>query len=188
MILQYAILGFLLRSSLTGYQLGKIFSKSLNLVWVASLSQIYRELRALEKHGLVISRQEKQIDRPDKVVYTITEAGETAFRDWLKNYPEELFTEKRDEFMLRVFFGSSMGKDELINHYKHFIEERLEMKKALEAAREETDLLVKKSKSDKDQMTNLDNLSTEFLYRRASMSIETTLHWAEQCLVELEQL
>ena len=188
MLLQYAILGFLLRSPLTGYQLGKIFDRHLNLAWVASLSQIYRELGFLEKKGLITSRLEKQADRPDKKIYTITKDGKTAFRSWLKNYPDELFAEKRDEFMLRIFFGAAMGKEELKNHFKHFIEERLEMKRDIEAAGARPQALARGLKPDEALTTAMDKLCTEFLFRRASMSIDTTLRWAEQCLWELEQL
>ena len=142
MVLQYAILGFLSRSSITGYQLGKIFDKRVNFAWAASLSQIYRELGTLEKNGWIVSKMEKQDDRPDKKIYTITDRGKTVFLNWLKNYPESIFAEKRDEFMLRVFFGSSMGKEELRNHLEIFIEERIKLKKEFETVKDKPDVLM----------------------------------------------
>ncbi len=90
--------------------------------------------------------------------------------------------------MLRVFFGSSMGKEELKNHLKHFVEERLKLKKAIENAMEKSDGLMENLQSNDARTTDMDKLCIDFLFRRARMSTDTILLWAEQCLAELEQL
>jgi DNA-binding PadR family transcriptional regulator len=67
---------------------------NINNFWAASLSQIYRELGALEKKGYLTSEIEKQDDRPDKRIYDITEEGKAAFREWITHFPEKLSKEK----------------------------------------------------------------------------------------------
>ena len=79
MSLQYAVLGLLSYRQMTGYDLKKMFDESINNFWAASLSQIYRELGALEGKGYLTSVIEPQDDRPDKRIYSITEAGRAAF-------------------------------------------------------------------------------------------------------------
>src|SRR5262249_19647956 len=106
MSLQYALLGLLNHSDMTGYDLKKMFDVSIHNFWYASVSQIYRELNALEGKGFLSSIIQPQADRPDKRIYSITEEGKAAFLDWIKNVPREFSREKRDEFSLRIFFAS----------------------------------------------------------------------------------
>ena len=50
-MLKHGILGLLNYGDMTGYEIREIFNKSLNFFWQAQSSQIYRELRTLEKNG-----------------------------------------------------------------------------------------------------------------------------------------
>jgi len=68
---------------MNGYLLKKIFDKSVNYFWAASLSQIYRELGTLVQKGYLTSSIEEQEDRLDKRIFSITGEGKQAFQAWL---------------------------------------------------------------------------------------------------------
>ena len=104
MSLRSAILGLLNKEPMNGYAIKTLFDEAINFIWQAELSQIYRELDAMEKEGLVTSSIEQQHDRPNKRVYSITESGRARFMEWLTAVPEQFLGPKRDEFMLQVLF------------------------------------------------------------------------------------
>ncbi len=186
MVLQYAILGILTGYPLNGYYLKKIFDGSVNYFWTASLSQIYRELVALEKKGYVISSIQEQDDRPDKRIYTITEAGRRAFQEWLINFPEVLVTPKRDEFSLRIFFGSKLGKAELKKQFERFIEERENFTKTMSENKKMLTELARKKKSPTSTSAAKEELCMYLIAKRAQMTNQVLIQWAEECIEELD--
>jgi len=100
-LLRYAILQLLYRNSLTGYEIKKRFDTSLIHCWHASHSQIYPELHRMEQHGLVVAKIEEQIGKPNRNVYTITEAGKETLRNWISTPIADL--RNKDEMLLKVF-------------------------------------------------------------------------------------
>lgn len=56
--------------------------QSVGYFWGARHSQIYPELAKLEGGGFVSQHPVEQTGRPDKKVYTITDAGLSAVREW----------------------------------------------------------------------------------------------------------
>ena len=75
MALRHAVLAALLDGEYSGYQLAKIFDLSVSNYWHAVPQQLYSELSRLETEGLIHGRQVIQLDRPNKRVYTVTQAG-----------------------------------------------------------------------------------------------------------------
>jgi DNA-binding PadR family transcriptional regulator len=75
MALRHAVLAVLLGGEFSGYQLAKVFDTGVSNFWFASPQQLYVELAKLERMGLVDGRLVIQLDRPNKRVYTVTEAG-----------------------------------------------------------------------------------------------------------------
>lgn len=80
--LGYALLGLLARESLTGYELTGRMRERIGFFWTARHSQIYPELARLEERGLVAHEPVEQEGKPDKKVYSITEAGREALAEW----------------------------------------------------------------------------------------------------------
>src|ERR1043165_4880357 len=75
MALRHALLAALLEGEASGYQLAKRFDVSVANFWSATPQQLYRELDRLESDGLVQARLVRQRRRPDKRVFTLTDAG-----------------------------------------------------------------------------------------------------------------
>ena len=181
MSLRYGILGLLTYSPMTGYRLKKVFDGSINHMWSASLSQIYRDLGSLENKGYISSTIEHQEDRPDKKVYTITEEGNSAFQEWLADFPEKLAPAKRDDFMLRIFFGSQLEKTDLLHQFKRFISQKQKALKMIAGIQEEF------SRNGAETAKEDDKLFWYFTIRRATLTLETLIVWAEECVQELEK-
>ncbi|MFG1932782.1 PadR family transcriptional regulator [Mycobacterium sp. NPDC048908] len=75
MALRHAVLAALLEGEASGYQLAKRLDVSVANFWSATPQQLYRELDRLEAEGLVAARLVRQQRRPDKRVFTPTDAG-----------------------------------------------------------------------------------------------------------------
>ena|SRR5690349_3951838 len=75
MALRHAVLAALLEGEASGYQLAKRFDVSVANFWSATPQQLYRELDRLEADSLVQARLVRQERRPDKRVFTLTDAG-----------------------------------------------------------------------------------------------------------------
>ena len=182
MALQYALLGLLSYKPMTGYELKKIFDTSIRNFWYASLSQIYRELGVLENEGLLVSAIEQQSDRPDKKIYSITETGKASFQNWIRDFPERLSKEKRDEFTLRIFFGSNLSREELSVEFKRFRKEKEEQLEEVKSIYQLPDKM-----KDQIKLMRGENMYWKFVLRRAQMTLETMIVWANECLEELER-
>ncbi|WP_218081597.1 PadR family transcriptional regulator [Anthocerotibacter panamensis] len=114
MSLPHALLGFLREEPLTGYDLKtQCFDKSVAHFWPADQAQIYRTLEKMVAQGWVSSHLEVQHNRPNRKVYTLTPAGETALYRWLVQ-PQGLPTH-RDPLLIQVFFADQLSDPELLN-------------------------------------------------------------------------
>jgi DNA-binding PadR family transcriptional regulator len=110
----YAVLGLLsFGAELSGYELRQLALNSLRFFyWTPAQSQIYRELRRLAGLGYVSGREVSQDSRPDKVAYSITEAGRVELARWLEHAPVAPPAIRYDT-ALRLFFGHATTPDRL---------------------------------------------------------------------------
>ncbi len=185
MSLQFGILGLLDHSPMTGYKLKKVFDKSINNIWAASLSQIYRELTTLEKKNYVISKIEEQDDRPDKKIYSITEKGKQAFNEWLSTAPNDFISLKRDEFMLKLLFSASLGKEHAKKQLEQFLEDRVEF---INNMKTDSDKMSQKLQLNGKEISEKESLYIGFVVKRAIMTSEILIQWANECLEELNKI
>lgn len=108
----HAVLGLLSRGPTSGYELGSLAERTIAHFWPITRAHIYTELGRLEGAGLVTATEVTQRGRPDKHVYTITEAGERALDAWLAS--ADLGDERRRHpLLLKVFFGDRIPADRL---------------------------------------------------------------------------
>lgn len=97
-------LGILTRGDATGYEIKKLFEEDGYQHFIeASFGSIYPALSRLTEEGLVSVRAEAQEKRPDRKVYSITQAGRAAFLGALmKPLPED---RHRSPFIFAMLFS-----------------------------------------------------------------------------------
>lgn len=83
MALTHAILVSLCEQSGSGYELAHRFDRSIGYFWSATHQQIYRTLRTMEDDGWVHVTPVRQQGRPDKKVYTVSDAGRAELARWI---------------------------------------------------------------------------------------------------------
>ena len=132
---ELAVLGLLAwTGESSGYELHKLAGRTVGFIWAPARSQLYAVLKRLAKAGLVSGRPVVQADRPDKRLFSITEAGTETLRDWL-DHVEEIEPEDRDGVLLKLFFGAfgdpEAGRRQLID-YRRRVEQRLATYRAVE--------------------------------------------------------
>ena len=117
MSLDYAILGFLNYSAMSGYDLKKVFDGSVRHFWPADQSQIYRTLARLAEKGLVEQEVFRSADRPDRKEYRITPAGRDALRAWLLSpLPSQ---DVRIAALIQVFFAGQLTDEQALALFEH---------------------------------------------------------------------
>jgi len=116
-MLKYAVLGFLSYRPMSGYDIESWMQASTGNFWHAKLSQIYTTLKSLETEGMVTSEIAPQEGRPDRRVYTITEAGRADLQTWIST-PLVEHEVKKDSLLLKLFFGLPAGKNALLTQLR----------------------------------------------------------------------
>lgn len=111
MTIQYAILGLLSWRPFSGYDLKKVFANSAALYWSGNNNQIYTALIQLHKEGLVTRDVQVQESLPAKKIYTITEKGQEALKQWVLSTPE--LPEFHNTFLIQLTWADLLDSDEL---------------------------------------------------------------------------
>lgn len=177
-MLKHGILGLLNYQDLTGYEIMEVFRDSLNFFWSAQTSQIYRELQGLEKREWVRKTLVPQQGRPNKNVYSITEAGKKELLRWLSDDSSGI--NSRTSVLMKVFFLGERSKEENICYFKSLIEECEQFLKSLEPVpkyiEDYSNMINAKEKAVYWQMT------VDYGRRNMQMYID----WAKSCIERLE--
>jgi DNA-binding PadR family transcriptional regulator len=114
-------LGILSRGDATGYEIKKLFDDDGYQHFVeASFGSIYPALNRLTEQGLVSVRSEAQEKRPDRKVYSITDAGREAFLGSLmKPLPED---RHRSPFVFAMLFSHLLPQPRVVEMMDTYIE------------------------------------------------------------------
>jgi DNA-binding PadR family transcriptional regulator len=135
---EHALLGFVRFEPLHGYEIYRRLTATpeLRLIWRMKQSRLYSLLTRLEEDGLIHATLEPQDRRPSRKVYSLTPAGESAFRHWLTQ-PVELPREMRLEFMLKLYFARTEPEAAalLIRRQQEVCARWLETQESTESAR-----------------------------------------------------
>jgi PadR family transcriptional regulator, regulatory protein AphA len=116
-----AILGMVYLGNRTGYEIKQLVDKSSRFFWAASYGQIYPELKRLEREGLLEAKDDPRGGR-NRREYSLTPAGEQAFRAWLAS-DEEPVLEQRNEGLLKLFFADALSAEEVQSLLRQKIEQ-----------------------------------------------------------------
>lgn len=101
MALRHAVLAALLDGEFSGYELTKRFDVGVANFWYARPQQLYMELTKLESDELVSGREVAQEGRPNKRLFTITEAGLAELERFATEQAKPMFI--RDGLLVKVY-------------------------------------------------------------------------------------
>ncbi|MFD9958737.1 PadR family transcriptional regulator [Amycolatopsis sp. NPDC058986] len=146
MALRHAVLAALLDGEYSGYQLTKAFDVGVANFWHAQPQQLYLELAKLEKDGLVTGRQVIQETRPNKRLFTVTDAGVAELQRFAAAPAKPSFI--RDDLMVKVQAADAVDTTEVIRQ----LEERIQL---ADAKIEVFDKLLRRMRGKRDEETFL---------------------------------
>ena len=186
----YGVLGLLaFWGPLSGYDMKRLFDHILAPMWGAAQSQIYKELRRMKDFGWVEMEREEQEARPDRKVYSVTERGRIALREWQAQEPEVF--QLRDELLLKVLFGTFAAPGDIAQHLRASLSEH-EMR--LLAYRQNEHMLPTQGSYPRhnrrpDPYTTTQNEDPYFaLVNRFAIDFENMyIRWLSDALEELER-
>lgn len=138
----YTLLSVLTRGNFSGYDM----MRQIESLRAAKHSQIYPLLAKMEKEGLVNFEIINQTSKPDKKVYSITEKGINALKNWINTPSNE--PPVRDELTMKIYSMWITDRDKAKNLFINRIstyEDKLERYKIkiakLEAENSNSDLM-----------------------------------------------
>ena len=134
MSLRIAALGLLAQEPGSGYDLLKLFEKSMANVWPATQSQLYGELNKLADAGLI---EVSDVGPRGRKEYRITEDGRAELRRWVANPQHD--PPFRDAGLLRVFLLGEVPLAQAREHVIAMAEHAKAEVKRLEELRDSTD-------------------------------------------------
>jgi PadR family transcriptional regulator AphA len=124
-------LSILYEGEATGYEIRRLCVEGECSYFIeASFGSIYPALARLEDDGLVVSRTEQQDGKPAKKVYSITEAGRTAFALQLAEpLGEDMF---RSPFLLFARFAHILPRDLVEARANEFLQTTIDKHRKLD--------------------------------------------------------
>ena len=169
---KYVILGWLHIEPMSGYDLRERIASSTGYFWHESFGSIYPALARLESEGL-IEPVAGNAGHPSRRVYRTTHAGRAQLRTWLEGpYTRTL---SRNEFVLKVFFGSLLQPQRLREHVLRYRDEHV---------RARTDLAAIESRLAAD--VEHPSTSSRLLTVRLGLRLcDATLAWCDEALSAL---
>ena len=176
MALEFAILGFLSREAMTGYDLKtRCFDDAAGHLWTADQAQIYRTLEKLATRRLVRSRLVPQRGRPDRRLYSITERGRTALSAWLREPATP--SQVRDPFLLHLFLSPELPDDDitsLLSNARAEYQRRLEHLRG--PARDELDAWARETGRGRDAALRRMTLTA------GAAAARSAIDWVDDCI------
>lgn len=178
MSLPHVILTVLSTRDATGYDITKEFSASIGYFWKASHQQVYRELNKMAQNDQVTCVLEPQEGKPDRKVYSITDAGRGALGEWFEQ--PTAHPTVRDEFSAKLMACAVQASDP----YRVQLAELVEESRKLVSHYKEIEAAYYATPSTLDKQARLERLTL----RRNLLIREAWIVWAEEVLLELGSL
>ena len=181
MSLRDAVLAALLEGESSGYDLAKDFDASVANFWPATPQQLYRELDRLTEQGLIQARIVQQERRPNKRMYSLTEAGRDAIRHSTAKAPRPSVI--RDELLVKVQ-ASDAGDLEAV---RGFIRERLEWAVAKVQRYERLRARMLDGRSEDEYLVESERVGPYLTLMRGISFEKENIRWAERTLSIVER-
>jgi DNA-binding PadR family transcriptional regulator len=181
MSLRDAVLAALLEGESSGYDLAKDFDASVANFWPATPQQLYRELDRMAEQGLIQARIVEQERRPNKRMFSLTEAGRDAIRQFTAMAPKPSVI--RDELLVKVQ-ASDAGDLEAV---RGFIHERLEWAVAKVQRYERLRVRMLDGRSEDEYLAGSERVGPYLTLMRGISFEEENIRWAERALGIVER-
>jgi DNA-binding PadR family transcriptional regulator len=185
MALRNAVMAALLEGEASGYDLAKGFEASVANFWMATPQQLYRELERMEKEGLVSARVVQQERRPNKRLFSLTDAGLRVLRDYVGRAPAKP-PAIRDELMVKVQCVD-IGDTEEFEVVRAAVAERQERSTAKLARYHRMKERMLDGRSEEEYLATAERIGP-YLTLQGGIAFERgNLEWCEAVLARLEQ-
>lgn len=181
MSLRDAVLAALLEGESSGYDLAKDFDASVANFWPATPQQLYRELDRLSGQGLIQARVVHQERRPNKRMFSLTEAGRDAIRQFTTKPPKPSVI--RDELLVKVQAADAGD----IESVREFIRDRLHWANAKVQRYERLRARILDGRSEEDYLIRTERIGPYLTLMRGISFEEENIRWAEHALSIVER-
>jgi PadR family transcriptional regulator AphA len=182
MSLRLCLLGMLSHQNMTGYDLKKLADKTIAKFREAQTSQVYRELNYMEDIGWLTSIIEIQTEKPNKRIYSITDAGKQVFLDWIRESPLDEDKVNVSIFLMKTFFANerSLAENQVI--FSQFRQACVDRLTNIEDSFQ--DLVdLRKTFPEHNPYAFYWDFTVDFEKAFYKMSIE----WADKCIKQIEK-
>ncbi|MFD8720973.1 PadR family transcriptional regulator [Streptomyces sp. NPDC059629] len=182
MALRNAVMAALLEGEASGYDLAKGFDATVANFWTATPQQLYRELDRMEADGLVCARVVEQERRPNKRLFSLTDAGRAAVRAHTAEPPGRPAV-VRDELLVKVQCADA-GDIEAV---RTAVAERMEWAAAKLARYERIRQRLLAGRSEEAYFAEADRIGPYLTLLRGMSFERENLQWGDLALRRLEQ-
>ena len=180
MSLRDAVLAALLEGESSGYDLAKGFDASVANFWMATPQQLYRELERLAEQGLIQARIVHQERRPNKRMFSLTDAGRKAIRAFTGRSPKPSVI--RDELMIKVQ-AADAGDAAAV---RDFIIERREWAEAKLQRYERLRTRLLDGLTEEEYLSQAERVGPYLTLLRGISFEQENIRWAERALTIVE--
>lgn len=104
-MINYVILGMLMESPMSGYDLKKVTEQTIGMFFKMSYGNLYPTLKTLTSSGEIT--EQETLNSKNKKIYTITDQGKASFIQWLAG---PLQRDKK-EYMVKIFFYDYLDEE-----------------------------------------------------------------------------
>lgn len=177
MSIKYVILGYLSWQPMTGYDVKRIIADSETLPWSANNNQIYRALVELHNDQWVTKTIQDQVGAPNRHIYSITDEGIKALKEWTGSKPEPPLTRK--SLFNQLMWADCLDAnemDELLEAYLSVVGEKLFF------VRVQAD-----EKKNFPERTSRESYLWEMIHKNWILHYEAELSWIRQIRQELSE-
>jgi DNA-binding PadR family transcriptional regulator len=179
--LRDAVLAALLEGESSGYDLAKDFDASVANFWMATPQQLYRELERLAQQGLIQARVVHQERRPNKRIFSLTDAGREAIQQFTSRPPKPSVI--RDELMVKVQ-AVDAGNARAV---RDFIAEKLQWATAKVQRYERLRARILDGRGEEEYLAHAQRVGPYLTLIRGISFEEENIRWAERALMIIEQ-
>ncbi|MDM3975316.1 PadR family transcriptional regulator [Mycobacterium marseillense] len=181
MSLRDAVLAALLEGESSGYDLAKVFDASVANFWPATPQQLYRELNRLAALGLIRARVVQQERRPNKRMFSLTEAGREAIRQFTAKAPKPSVI--RDELLVKV--QAADARD--MRAVRELIVGRLQWARAKSQRYERLRARLLDGRSEEKYLAQAERIGPYLTLIRGISFEEANIRWAEHALAIIDR-